>query len=493
MGRLLVLFSFAAGSVAAMAAADSAPFVFHLDFNVSALNRDAIVRTLDHVARQGCNAILWEIENAVKFDCCPEVASPDAFTKDEFRGILAHAAKLGLEPIPLMQTFGHGEYVLAHDRFKPLRERPDRKDCYCSSNPEARKFLKTLLHEYLDLFGAGVRRFHLGGDEAWVYRSCAKCKARKPAELYFEHLEAVSAELRAKGVRPGVWHDMLRRFDETGAVYADLPKDFAIWYWDYGTFENGAWARGHEAALRRERANGREVIYCGSIRSFIDSPFFVRYGFHRANLAESISWCRKEKLSGYCVTSWAIHQGPLELQRPLIDFAAKRWLDPGVDADADWRGIVARHFGVGVTAEDLDALTDWNMGLFGADARFGTYKDGALPPPGGIAGRVAKWGAGEAEKTAAVVRALSEKAAKPAAALRRARAANASPFVGLALEAAELKIAYQNMMADALSGTNDAAAAFPRERALRFYRRELGERSAWRCVERICRLYEGEK
>ncbi|MCQ2388641.1 MAG: hypothetical protein MJ138_02895, partial [Kiritimatiellae bacterium] len=59
----------------------------------------------------------------------------------------------------------------------------------------------------------------------------------------------------------------------------------------------------------------------------------------------------------------------------------------------------------------------------------------------------------------------------------------------LALEAAELKIAYQNMMADALSGTNAAAAAFPRERALRFYRRELGERSAHRCVERITRLY----
>ncbi len=485
--RLCFLFSFAC---AVSWAADGPLLVFHLDFNISTLNKAAILKTLDHVAQQGYNAILWEIEHAVKFDCCPEVASPDAFTKDEFRAILAAAKKRGLAPIPLMQTFGHGEYVMAHDRFKPLRERLDRKDCYCSSNPDVRKFQKALLHEYLELFGPDVKRFHLGGDEAWVFRSCAKCKARNPSELYVEHLADVAQELRAKKIRPGVWHDMLRRFDETGANYAALPKDFAIWFWDYGTYEKDAWARGQEAALRRELAAGRDVIYCGSIRSFIDSPFIVRYGFHRANLAESIGYARQEKLTGYCVTSWMIHQSSLELQWPLIDFAAKRYRKPGADAAADWREIVAGYFGGAVSVENLDALTEWDTGLVGADARYGTYKDGAIPSTGGIAERIATWKPGEAEKTAALVRGLTEKARRPLSALRRARAANASPFVKLALDAAELKIACQEMMADALSTQKLSTVSFPCERARDFYRREMGEHSAQRAIERITRLYE---
>lgn len=109
--------------------------VCHLDFNSVQMSVGAVVRTLEHMAGNGYNAVLWEIEDKVRFDCAPELAAPDAFSREEFQTILRHAEKLGLEPIPLLQSFGHGEYVLDIDGYRELREDPKRKDCYCPSNP----------------------------------------------------------------------------------------------------------------------------------------------------------------------------------------------------------------------------------------------------------------------------------------------------------------------------------------------------------------------
>ena len=55
----------------------------------------------------------------------------------------------GLKAIPLMQTFGHAEYVLKNDAYRGLREVPYRHDCYCVLKPETKDFLKRLLAEYL--------------------------------------------------------------------------------------------------------------------------------------------------------------------------------------------------------------------------------------------------------------------------------------------------------------------------------------------------------
>ena len=137
--------------------------VLHLDFNSIRLERKEIESTLEFAAKAGYDSVLWEVEDKIRWETCPECAHPEAFTKDEFRGILAKAKSLGLKPIPLLQTFGHAEYVLECERYRPWRELASAEDCYCVSNPEVREFLKRWIHEYLDLFGDEVADFHLGG------------------------------------------------------------------------------------------------------------------------------------------------------------------------------------------------------------------------------------------------------------------------------------------------------------------------------------------
>ena len=364
--------------------------IFHLDFNTVQMRHETISRILREVSSLGYNAILWEIEDKVRWESV-EVAHPEAFTKEEFRAILAEAKSLGLEPIPLLQTFGHAEYVLQRPKYVHLRELPEKEDCYCVSKPEVRDLQKRLIHEYLDLFGKDVKWFHLGGDEARQFAKCPVCSKRRPMELYAEHLLDVSSELRANGVHPGIWCDMMLGKDYI-ADAALIPKDFIVWHWDYrvGT---GEWLPPWTAKLPLLLELGYDVVFAGSSHCGGDSPFFPDLSVHRRNLAYAAGKVREHRLKALCVTSWSVRQSLKELQFPLLRFAAKRLREPSADVAADWSAALAA-YGVTMSADDADALTAWNPRFCNYDGRgaWRPYKDAKVPPPGTLAKSIAKKG-----------------------------------------------------------------------------------------------------
>lgn len=359
---------------------DGKLLVFHMDFNIIQMNRATVSDLLRKAADNGYNAILWEIENKVQLDTIPPAIHPEAFTKDEFRAILAEADALGLEAIPLLQTFGHGEYVLNCKEYKHLREQHDKPDCYCVSKPEVRELHLRLVNEYLQLFGDRVKRFHLASDEAYSYGSCPICKKRNRIELYVEHLEALAKPIRERGIRPGVWHDMILD-PQHAADRAKMPADYTIWYGDYGYGVNKASTTAGDKKIESLRKEGREVILCGASQSAGEDPFFPRAKFHRDNLTALAEKARKT-CAGFCVTSWSIRQSLKRFQYPLIDYAAQRYLAPSADAAEDWKAAVTRAFGAEVTPEMVDGLFSCDYYLNGVDGRQWTFfKEGIPPPP----------------------------------------------------------------------------------------------------------------
>jgi len=325
--------------------------VFHFDFKAGEMRREEISRLLHDVKAWGYTSVLWELEDVVRFDALGPAARPTACSKDEFRAILKEAEALGLEPIPLLQIFGHSEFLMRHEAFRWMREKENDPSCYCVSNPKVQAFLQTLFDEYLDLFGPSVRTFHLAGDEAHSFGTCSVCSKRPRGELYVEHLERFAAKLRARGIRPGIWSDMLlSELDDQAAAL--LGKDYLIWQWDYdfGTGRAKPWT----AKLDRILGKGFDIVICGAAQSVGDDPFLVRYGYHRQNLAASAKFARDRNLAGFCVTSWPIRGAGKWAQRPLFDFAARRYLKGEVRPEAeDWADCVKTSFG-GVPPELLD-------------------------------------------------------------------------------------------------------------------------------------------
>ena len=340
--------------------------VLHLDFNTIQMSRETVVNCLRTASKAGYNAVLWEIENKVRWDCCPECVHPEAFSKEEFKDILREASRLGLAPIPLMQTFGHAEYILMGGKHPGWVEDADFPACYCVSNPEVRAFQKRLLHEYLELFGPEVKDFHLGGDEAIVFGTCPKCRTKDKFGLYASHLSFVAEELRERRVRPGIWCD--RMLNQTNrADMAKIPRDFTLWNWNYAFGTDGA-KPGREAKVGLLKEMGYEMIFGCTSQSVMDSTFLPLYGRHRQNITASADLVRKEALRGLCMTSWSVHLFPKALQYPLWDFAARRLLNPSADPLDDYMAAVRCGFG-DVSAETLDRLSQWSMDFMQFDSR----------------------------------------------------------------------------------------------------------------------------
>lgn len=361
--RLTAILSMAAMCVATGRA--DPLLVLHLDFNTIQMKKSCVLDCLRAGARAGYNAVLWEVEDKVRWETCPECVHPEAFSKGEFREILAEARQLGLRPIPLMQTFGHAEYVLLNGNHPEWMEDPAFPACYCVSNPEVRAFLKRLLAEYLELFGDDVRHFHLGGDEAKAFGCCPVCSRRDRMELYVEHLKDMAAPLVERRIKPGVWCDMVLS-DSTNFAKAKLPKVFTVWHWDY-VYDGKGRQRDWTDKMDVLKELGHDVVFSVSSSSSGDGPFLPRYGAHMDNVAAAAELVRREKMLGLCMTSWSVRKFPKALQLPIWDFAAKRMLNPSDDCAADEAAAYARYFGL-VHPRLMRALTEWDGDFVMMDA-----------------------------------------------------------------------------------------------------------------------------
>ncbi len=52
--------------------------IFHLDFNFVSMKLEKVSEMLPALAELGYDAILWELENQVRLESCPECAMDDS-------------------------------------------------------------------------------------------------------------------------------------------------------------------------------------------------------------------------------------------------------------------------------------------------------------------------------------------------------------------------------------------------------------------------------
>jgi hypothetical protein len=396
---------------------------FHIDMNIAQFRGPYLRRWLKTLASQGYNAIIWEVENNVRWESCPECVSPDAFTKDEFKDILAFSRSLGLEPIPLLQTIGHCEYVLKNPKYASFAEVPGRIDQYCPRNPDVVAFLKKWIGEYLEVFG-NVRIFHLGADEAYTLGACPRCRAyaaeHSLSELYIDHINAVSRPLIDRGIRPAIWGDMVLGHPE---ALDKLSRRIMIFDWLYDRYEGCGrvqiWGQGSllpgeldAAALGRFgrfiyplgdepgrdpdpfytsdylAANGFDVVVCPSSSCYGDSVFAPRTFFHMRNTADSFRKGAEAGLGGAVLTSWTVHLFPWELQLASIELPGFLARDAGATLEDFERSYVKAHFGLEDPGFFAAAGRLARRGLFNYAADLGFFKDARSVPRDTIIKRI---------------------------------------------------------------------------------------------------------
>lgn len=204
----------------------------HLDLKGVPPTDARLVRLLEIFAAAGYNAVLAEWEDTFPWTVDERFRSETAYSPETIRKFVSAAGRLGIEIIPLVQCLGHMETPLRLPEYAPMRELPHDEAVLNPLAPGARALVEKMVADVLRLMPR-VRYFHLGGDEAWTFGSHPDTKkfiARHgKGALYLKHVEPILDMLNRRGIRPLLWHDMMREWDSAALKRLARKADLVVW------------------------------------------------------------------------------------------------------------------------------------------------------------------------------------------------------------------------------------------------------------------------
>ena len=162
---------------------------------------------IDKLARYKINAVIWEVEDKLRYTRRPEIASPNAISKQEMQALSRYAKERNVEISPLIQGLGHASYILKH--HWELREDPVNDWTFCPTNPGTYEVLFSLYLDAMEAMPYG-RYVHVGGDEISAIGIDERCKAtgKSAFELQMMWLQKVCNFISDHGRTPIFWDDM---------------------------------------------------------------------------------------------------------------------------------------------------------------------------------------------------------------------------------------------------------------------------------------------
>merc|ERR1711971_1100187 len=136
------------------------------------------------------------------------------YNKSDIYNILIKSKELGLEVIPLVQTFGHMEFILKHGQFAHLRDSADMPESICPCHQQT----MTLIGLYIDQVMAlhkDIKSLHIGCDEVYHLGECSDCSGQGRTDVFVKHVSTVANYVKNKYPHVEsiiIWDDMLRNF-----------------------------------------------------------------------------------------------------------------------------------------------------------------------------------------------------------------------------------------------------------------------------------------
>jgi hexosaminidase len=298
---------------------------FHLDLRIQVMKIDALKSFAKKLSESGINTLVMEWEATYPFEKHPLIPNRYAYTKEEIKSFINYCSSVGIDVIPLQQSFGHVEYILRHYRYKDLRE--DQKDYsqVCPLQEEGNKQLFTDL--FTELASTHPSKyFHIGGDETYLLGHCEKCKAKAAIEgtskLYIDHIKMLCDIVISLGKIPVLWADIALKHPE---AIEQLPKGTILIDWNYG-WDLSSFGD-HDKLMRA----GFEVWGAPSLRSHPDNYFLTQWEKHFKNIRDFIPTCRKLGYKGIIMTSWSTsgqYSPVFESSNDIIDLYAIRHVYP---------------------------------------------------------------------------------------------------------------------------------------------------------------------
>lgn len=193
--------------------------------------------------RLGATGILIEYEDMFPFDGkIQDISAGNCYTRRDIANIQDIAKENKLLVIPLIQTFGHMEFVLKLEKYKDYREVPHYPQALC---PTYNKTLP-LLYEMIDQVVAAhpdIKHLHIGADEVYQIGECSRCldimvkRQWGKKQLFLDHVSKVVRYIKDKYPELSIlmWDDEFREISPQEIIDRGLHLMVEPVVWKYTT------------------------------------------------------------------------------------------------------------------------------------------------------------------------------------------------------------------------------------------------------------------
>ena len=242
-------------------------------------------KLVDFIAERQFNMLVIDVGDAIQYESHPEIAAPDAWSKDFMKQKLAEIRAKGIEPIPKL-NFSTGHCVWLKEYRLMI------------STPTYYKVCADLIAEVCELFDY-PRLFHIGMDEEDIGHQPAQPVAIvRQGEHWWHDAFFLFKECEKHGARPWVWSDYYWHHPEL--FIKNMPKSVLQSNWCYRSIVNPP----------EERQKVRIQTYLDFDRMGYDQvPTSSTWAMpHGTNEFETLGWCRDhlnpELLKGFITVPW---------------------------------------------------------------------------------------------------------------------------------------------------------------------------------------------
>ena len=281
-------------------------------------------RIIDLIAFYKMNVFMPYLEDMVVLESYPDFGEGrGALTKEEIAEIVEYADARFVEVIPVFQTLGHYENLLADEKYLHLAEFPGSASL-CVTCEETYEFLETVLPEVFAMFPSEY--FNIGADESF---DVGKGKSRELVEevgvvgAHLRHYERVFDICRKHGKKPMMYGDVLLNHPE---ILDSLTKDVTIVDWHYGAYD-------HYPSAKTFDDKGFTYIVSPSVWNFTST--FPVHTLAMANIKNFIEEGLRYDAAGMINSNWGDFGAETIKETILFGYAysaACSWNAKGTDA-----------------------------------------------------------------------------------------------------------------------------------------------------------------
>jgi hexosaminidase len=120
----------------------------HLDLKGAPPKASYIIKLLPLLKELGATGLLIEYEDTFPYsDGLEKYTSRERYSLQQVSRIIAEAKVHNMAVIPLIQSFGHVEWLLKHGDLGELREDPEDPRAFCPSQIGTLELIKTVIDQ----------------------------------------------------------------------------------------------------------------------------------------------------------------------------------------------------------------------------------------------------------------------------------------------------------------------------------------------------------